>query len=117
MAIHQFAASIFFIWLRVLLVGIKQAVDVDHDIAHLSVIHGALRGGAPRLFRLLIIGENADDIHGGRINKFERLRVFNATPKNEMQLAHRQRLSLGEMKAATSKEGGNPQSACHRTGG
>src|ERR1700676_3671022 len=48
--------------LRVL-TWVEQPVEVDHEIAHVGVVHGLLRLGFPRRVSGRIIGEYADDLH------------------------------------------------------
>ena len=61
---------------------IEQPVEMDNNIAHLGIVHGALGIGAPHLLSLRVIGKHADQIERAEIGKFEGLRIAYATAHN-----------------------------------
>jgi hypothetical protein len=63
-------------------------VEVDHHIFHLGVVHGALRGAAPRIFRALVVREHADEVDRVEIGEVEAARVGDAAAENEVKLTH-----------------------------
>jgi len=73
------------LWVDGLAGWIEQAVQVDDDIAHLCVIHGALCSGAPGGFRGGIIGKDADQIDTAEIVENQLLRILDASAHHKVQ--------------------------------
>ena len=42
---------------------IKEAVEVDHEVAHVGIVHGLLRFGLPGRMGGCVIGEHPDDFN------------------------------------------------------
>src|SRR5438270_2314120 len=60
-------------------------MDVNHEVAHLGVIDGRLRRGAPCIISLLVVRIDADHVQFGNILEFVRLRRHDLSSENEMQ--------------------------------
>lgn len=71
-----------------MLFGVEQPVQMNDDVAHLSVIDGALRGGSPSLFGQFIIGIHADKVERAQILELQMLRILDPTTEYQMQFAH-----------------------------
>ena len=66
-------------------VGLQQLVQVHDYIFHLRIVHSPLRRTAPCFFGFGEIGEDSDDIELIKLAEIKRLRVFNATAKDQMK--------------------------------
>src|SRR6185437_3308900 len=68
-----------------ILARIEQAVEVDHEIAHMGVVDGLLRLRLPGRVRGRVIGKHADDFHLIEILEGVVLEIGQLTADDEMQ--------------------------------
>ena len=64
---------------------IEQAMQVNDEIAHMSVVHGALRGALPGPVGAGIIGEDTDDIEVGRIAEIRPFQILKFAAEHKME--------------------------------
>src|SRR5262245_16652829 len=60
-------------------------MQVDDKIAHMGVVHGAMRGFLPRVIGLRVVGVDADDIERREVAKLGSVERFEFAAENEMQ--------------------------------
>src|SRR5665213_2830737 len=70
--------------LRVL-TWIEQPVEMDHEIAHVGVVHGLLRLGFPGSVRGRVVREHADDFHLIEILEGRMLEIGQFAADHEME--------------------------------
>ena len=63
------------------MLGVQQAVQMDDDVFDVGFIDAGLAGAAPRPFRRITVGKDADDIEPIRIDEIRALGVFDLPAK------------------------------------
>src|ERR1051326_3872118 len=69
----------------IVLVRVHQAVDMDHEIAHLRLVDGGLGLGLPGFAGFGEIGVHADKIELGKVLERDLLGGFQLAAENKMQ--------------------------------
>jgi hypothetical protein len=63
-------------------------MEMDDDIFHLGIIHGALSGAPPRVLGFLVSIVEANHVDLGQIFEIEPLRIPDSSAEYQMHFAH-----------------------------
>lgn len=66
-------------------VRVEEAVHVNDEVAHMSVVDGRRGGSAPGGIGFRVAGEDTDDVKLARIDEFGRVRTNQLAAENEVK--------------------------------